>query len=324
MNKQILLFITGNERRYDLLKNNQLTWYSQRKKDTYDNDIKNENNTLHVFYRSRYGKNFIYNGKVIKRSVLNERNKKHQIKMKMKFILENRNDNIFVETILPDLNYNGSSKKYKINCFKFLNMIPVSKNFNEGIMFGNLIKNDNDDDDDDDHVSIYMYNDDSSDSDDDKDITKESIHYLIKKMEQIKTYTVPHTRDGIKTFLSMIMFYRDFVSNLSEKAIPLYDLLKKEKDPERDWELQHDRSVEDIKAEFHNAPLTRYNSLKSIKTDITSDTETDDDDEDILKSYFIETDDNKKKIFSPKFLFVLYMLFFLFMLFLIFVNDFYR
>ncbi|CAM9710631.1 unnamed protein product, partial [Heterosigma akashiwo] len=78
---------------------------------------------------------------------------------------------------------------------------------------------------------------------------------LVKKGGPDKDREVPYTRKGIQSFLGMVMYYRGFVPYLSDKAGLLNDLLKKGRDPGRDWSREHDCAIEEIKAAFSDAPL---------------------------------------------------------------------
>ncbi|CAM9931531.1 unnamed protein product, partial [Heterosigma akashiwo] len=96
-------------------------------------------------------------------------------------------------------------------------------------------------------------------------ITKEGIRPLVKKVDQIKTREVPHTRKGIQSFMGMVVYYRGFVPYLSDKAAPLNDLLKKGRDPGKDWGAEHDQAVAEIKEAFSKAPLlARYDPSKRL------------------------------------------------------------
>ena len=79
------------------------------------------------------------------------------------------------------------------------------------------------------------------------EITDRGVSPMRDKLNTIKDMVVSHDKTAIKSFLGLVRYYARFVPNLSELAMPLQDLLKKNSDPKTQWGDKQDDAVNNIK-----------------------------------------------------------------------------
>ena len=83
------------------------------------------------------------------------------------------------------------------------------------------------------------------------------------KVEAIKSWEVPISVKGVRSFLGFANFYREFVPNFSEIVRPFLDLTKK--DHAFLWTHSHDQAFEHLKRVFTTAPvLALYDPEKKL------------------------------------------------------------
>ena len=68
---------------------------------------------------------------------------------------------------------------------------------------------------------------------------------------------VGHDKSAIKSFLGLVRYYQRFVPNLAELAVPLQELLKKDKSKD-DWGPSQDEAVTQIKEAFISPALLKH------------------------------------------------------------------
>ena len=84
-------------------------------------------------------------------------------------------------------------------------------------------------------------------------VGRDGIRPNLEKTEPILKMAPPQTKKSVQEFLGLVNFYRDFCPGLAQKAIPLYELLKK--DAIFAWkEIQND-AFNDIKKMLTTSPL---------------------------------------------------------------------
>jgi hypothetical protein len=94
-------------------------------------------------------------------------------------------------------------------------------------------------------------------------ISSEGIRMDPKKVHSISTWPAPTTLQELQSFLGFINFYRKFISEISQKAIPLHALLKK--DTPFIWTEEAQQAFENLKEEFtksENGILRYYDPRK--------------------------------------------------------------
>ncbi|KAI0996563.1 hypothetical protein K3495_g11619 [Podosphaera aphanis] len=74
-----------------------------------------------------------------------------------------------------------------------------------------------------------------------------------EKVQAIKSWEVPTTVKGVRSFLGFANFYREFIPNFSKIVYPLLDLTKK--DRAFLWLEEHEESFETLKELFITAPV---------------------------------------------------------------------
>ncbi|CAM9850808.1 unnamed protein product, partial [Heterosigma akashiwo] len=83
-----------------------------------------------------------------------------------------------------------------------------------------------------------------------------------EKINAIRDKVVPRTRKGIQSFLGLVRYYARYVNKLSDMAIPLNVMLRKDVNVSQAWTNEQDEAVRKIKEAFSNVDglvLTRYN-----------------------------------------------------------------
>ena len=78
------------------------------------------------------------------------------------------------------------------------------------------------------------------------EITPRGVGPQQSKLKTIEQMKVLPTKTSIKSFLGLVRYYQRFVPCLSEKAVPLQDMLKNESKPD-DWNSTHDKAVKEMK-----------------------------------------------------------------------------
>jgi transposase InsO family protein len=94
-------------------------------------------------------------------------------------------------------------------------------------------------------------------------ITPEEIHMDPKKVDAINEWPVPTTLKEVQAFLGLANYYRKFIKEFSQKAIPLTNLTKKEV-PFK-WEEEQQKAFEELKKAITSNPvLTMFDPEKPI------------------------------------------------------------
>ena len=89
-----------------------------------------------------------------------------------------------------------------------------------------------------------------------------SFAHRCKAITEVK---VARTVKRIQSFMGLIRYYQRFVPQLAKLSSPLTDLLKKGRNPKRDWGPQHDLAVANIKQAFISPELlVNFDSTKDI------------------------------------------------------------
>ncbi|KAG7674262.1 hypothetical protein KSW81_006082 [Nannochloris sp. 'desiccata'] len=84
-------------------------------------------------------------------------------------------------------------------------------------------------------------------------LTAEGIHMLPKKVDAILNWPVPTTASQVKSFLGLATFYRHFVEHFAHKAIPLYQITRKNQI--FTWLPRHQEAFEQLKLALTTAPV---------------------------------------------------------------------
>ena len=85
-----------------------------------------------------------------------------------------------------------------------------------------------------------------------------------EKVKAIVEAPRPETKKQVKSFLGMIGFYRKFVPNFAEIALPLTELTKKGSPNRVPWEDVHQRSFESLKSYMVSSPILRLPELQKV------------------------------------------------------------
>ena len=80
---------------------------------------------------------------------------------------------------------------------------------------------------------------------------------LTEKVEAINRFPRPQTKTQIRRFLGMVNYYKDHIENLSKKASPLTDLLKKSKPAKILWDEDCEKAFKSLKKVLTVAPILR-------------------------------------------------------------------
>lgn len=86
-------------------------------------------------------------------------------------------------------------------------------------------------------------------------IDEKGISPSLNNIKAISEYPFPRNAKEVQSFLGLVSYFRKFIPNFSRKAIPLYDLLKKESRYEFETE-QLDAFVK-LKSKLVNQPILR-------------------------------------------------------------------
>ena len=85
-----------------------------------------------------------------------------------------------------------------------------------------------------------------------------------EKVKAIVEAPRPETKKQVKSFLGMIGFYRKFVPNFAEIALPLTELTKKGSPNRVPWEDVNQRSFESLKSYMVSGPILRLPELQKV------------------------------------------------------------
>ena len=70
------------------------------------------------------------------------------------------------------------------------------------------------------------------------------------KVTLIKHFPIPKTKKNVRSFLGLIGFYRKFIPNFADIAVPLTDLTKKNVPNKVKWLDIHQESFDKLKGEI--------------------------------------------------------------------------
>ena len=87
-------------------------------------------------------------------------------------------------------------------------------------------------------------------------ITSEGTEPNLKKVEVIRKSPVPKTVRGVRRFLRMLQFYRNWIKSCSEISKPIRDLLRK--DAKLKWTSACQEAFERLKTALTTAPVLRH------------------------------------------------------------------
>ncbi|OMJ09593.1 Transposon Tf2-8 polyprotein [Smittium culicis] len=73
------------------------------------------------------------------------------------------------------------------------------------------------------------------------------------KIDAVKNYSRPINETTLRRFIGMVSFCRSFIDKFTDKAAPLYELLKKEN--EFKWREEQEISFEKLKLAMISAPV---------------------------------------------------------------------
>ncbi len=76
-------------------------------------------------------------------------------------------------------------------------------------------------------------------------------------VKKIKDARRPKTKKGVKAFLGLTGYYREFIPNYAAKAVPLSDLIKKGKPNQVVWADAQEWAYNTLKAELTSSPILR-------------------------------------------------------------------
>jgi hypothetical protein len=84
----------------------------------------------------------------------------------------------------------------------------------------------------------------------------------VSKTEEIEKATTPRTKTEVRSFLGMVGYYRKFIPNFSEIALPLSDLTKKGNPNHVRWTPECDRAFLKLKQCLTSGPILQLPDLK--------------------------------------------------------------
>jgi hypothetical protein len=87
-------------------------------------------------------------------------------------------------------------------------------------------------------------------------VSGDSIRSDPAKTEPIRTWPTPTTQKVLQRFLGLCAFYHKFIGHLSTKAVPLYQLLRK--DSEWNGSTKEEDAFEELKARLALLPELAY------------------------------------------------------------------
>jgi len=90
------------------------------------------------------------------------------------------------------------------------------------------------------------------------------------KVASIKHFPIPKTKKNVRSFLGLIGFYRKFIPNFADIAVPLTDLTKKNAPNKVQWLDSHQESFDKLKGEICKDSVLRnpdFNRKFILQTD---------------------------------------------------------
>lgn len=90
------------------------------------------------------------------------------------------------------------------------------------------------------------------------------------KVASIKHFPIPKTKKNVRSFLGLIGFYRKFIPNFADIAVPLTDLTKKNAPNKVKWLDSHQESFDKLKGEICKDSVLRnpdFNRKFILQTD---------------------------------------------------------
>ena len=81
-----------------------------------------------------------------------------------------------------------------------------------------------------------------------------------KKVEAVKAWHPPKNLKQVRSFLGMVCYYNKFIKNFAERAMPLYDLIGKNK--KWIWAEKQEQSFEKLRTARTEAPVLAYPASK--------------------------------------------------------------
>lgn len=100
-------------------------------------------------------------------------------------------------------------------------------------------------------------------------ITSEGMKADDSKVQAIRDMPIPKDKKDVQRFLGMITYMSKFVDNLSEKTVPLRNLLKK--DSIFQWTENQDKAFSELKKSLSEAPCLNYYDVKKDQATISVD-----------------------------------------------------
>jgi hypothetical protein len=84
------------------------------------------------------------------------------------------------------------------------------------------------------------------------------------KVASIKHFPTPKTKKNVRSFLGLIGFYRKFISNFADIAVPLTDLTKKNVPNKVKWSDIHQDSFDKLKGEICKDSVLKNHDFNRI------------------------------------------------------------
>ena len=92
------------------------------------------------------------------------------------------------------------------------------------------------------------------------DVTSEGLHTNCSKVEAINQFPRPTNVDNVRSFLGLSGYYRIFIQNYAQIALPLSTLLKK--DVKFEWGEEQEKAFQELKKRLTQAPVLIYPDFK--------------------------------------------------------------
>lgn len=87
-------------------------------------------------------------------------------------------------------------------------------------------------------------------------VTREGTCVDSERLIEIKNYKRPHNLRSLRGFLGILQYYKRFVNNMSQKAVALYELLKKGR--RWKWSTTEENAFIELKNSFYESLLLRH------------------------------------------------------------------
>ena len=89
-------------------------------------------------------------------------------------------------------------------------------------------------------------------------VSREGIAMNPKKLEALKKLKIPKNVKELRSFLGLCNYFRKFIQNFSEIALPLTELTKTKNNPYYKWGTAEDDSFSDLRRALVSAPILKH------------------------------------------------------------------